>query len=171
MNSGVFMTFSRLPYCFTDDEIEKKWRNWISLSGSFWKDHHTLTRPEVTRFQLSRCQFAAYEQSKCFTDESGVKAGNAQRLFQLIRAAGPRKPPVSETIKHQNGTTISNKEERLDRFISLLHPTEMKENCLDHSEPFSKLNASPLSVLVLMAAVPMSSDVHQAPMHESPSQL
>ncbi|KER31357.1 hypothetical protein T265_02407 [Opisthorchis viverrini] len=37
-------------------------------------------------------------------------------LFQLIRATGPRKPPVSEIIKHQNGTTISNKEERLDRW-------------------------------------------------------
>ncbi|KER30785.1 hypothetical protein T265_02827 [Opisthorchis viverrini] len=44
------------------------------------------------------------------------KAGNARRLFQLIRATGPRKPPVSETIKHQNGTTISNKAERLDRW-------------------------------------------------------
>ncbi|KER28898.1 LOW QUALITY PROTEIN: hypothetical protein T265_13493, partial [Opisthorchis viverrini] len=47
--------------------------------------------------------------------EEAQKAGNARRLFQLIRATGPRKPPVSESIKHQNGTTISNKEERLDR--------------------------------------------------------
>ncbi|KER26372.1 hypothetical protein T265_06356 [Opisthorchis viverrini] len=48
--------------------------------------------------------------------EEAQKAGNARRLFQLIRATGPRKPPVSESIKHQNGTTISNKEERLDRW-------------------------------------------------------
>ncbi|KER23675.1 hypothetical protein T265_14585, partial [Opisthorchis viverrini] len=48
--------------------------------------------------------------------EEARKAGNARRLFQLIRATGPRKPPVSESIKHQNGTTISNKEERLDRW-------------------------------------------------------
>ncbi|GAA49448.1 ATP-binding cassette transporter [Clonorchis sinensis] len=46
--------------------------------------------------------------------EETQKAGNARRLFQLIRATGPRKPPVSETIKDRNGTTISNKEERLD---------------------------------------------------------
>ncbi|KER25860.1 LOW QUALITY PROTEIN: hypothetical protein T265_14128 [Opisthorchis viverrini] len=30
------------------------------------------------------------------------KAGNASRLLQLIRATGPQKPPVSETIKNQN---------------------------------------------------------------------
>ncbi|KER31187.1 hypothetical protein T265_02512 [Opisthorchis viverrini] len=48
--------------------------------------------------------------------EEAQKAGNTRRLFQLIRATGPRKPPVSETIKHQNGTTISNKEECLDRW-------------------------------------------------------
>ncbi|KER32388.1 hypothetical protein T265_01611 [Opisthorchis viverrini] len=48
--------------------------------------------------------------------EEAQKAGNARRLFQWIRANSPRKPPVSETIKHKNGTTISNKEERLDRW-------------------------------------------------------
>ncbi|KER19715.1 hypothetical protein T265_11584 [Opisthorchis viverrini] len=39
-----------------------------------------------------------------------------RRQVKLIRATGPRKPPVSESIKHQDGTTISNKEERLDRW-------------------------------------------------------
>ncbi|GAA54203.1 vacuolar protein sorting-associated protein 54, partial [Clonorchis sinensis] len=48
--------------------------------------------------------------------EEAQKSGNALRLFQLIRATGPRKPPVSETIKDRNGVTISNKEERLDRW-------------------------------------------------------
>ncbi|GAA53681.1 zinc finger protein 341 [Clonorchis sinensis] len=48
--------------------------------------------------------------------EEAQKSGNARRLFQLIRATGPRKPPVSETIKDRNGVTISNKEERLDRW-------------------------------------------------------
>ncbi|GAA56659.1 ATP-binding cassette transporter [Clonorchis sinensis] len=46
--------------------------------------------------------------------EEAHKSGNARKLFQLIRATGPRKPPVSETIKDRNGVTISNKEERLD---------------------------------------------------------
>ncbi|GAA54801.1 E3 ubiquitin-protein ligase KCMF1, partial [Clonorchis sinensis] len=45
--------------------------------------------------------------------EEDQKSGNARRLFQLIRATGPRKPPVSETIKDRNGVTISNKEERV----------------------------------------------------------
>ncbi|GAA49414.1 Rho GTPase-activating protein 39, partial [Clonorchis sinensis] len=48
--------------------------------------------------------------------EEAQKSGNARRLFQLIRATGPQKPPVSETIKDRNGVTISNKEERLDRW-------------------------------------------------------
>ncbi|GAA54238.1 ATP-binding cassette transporter [Clonorchis sinensis] len=48
--------------------------------------------------------------------EAAQKAGNIRRLFQLFRSSGPRRPPASETIKHQNGTTISNKEERLDRW-------------------------------------------------------
>ncbi|GAA52368.1 ATP-binding cassette transporter [Clonorchis sinensis] len=48
--------------------------------------------------------------------EKAQKAGNARRLFQLIRATGIGKPPVSETIKDRNGVTISNKEERLDRW-------------------------------------------------------
>ncbi|GAA56871.1 translin-associated factor X-interacting protein 1 [Clonorchis sinensis] len=34
--------------------------------------------------------------------EEAQKAGNARRLFQLIRATGPQKPPVSETIKDRN---------------------------------------------------------------------
>ncbi|GAA52406.1 protein kinase [Clonorchis sinensis] len=36
--------------------------------------------------------------------------------FLTNRATGPRKPPVSETIKGRNGTTISNKGEHLDRW-------------------------------------------------------
>ncbi|KER25340.1 hypothetical protein T265_07213 [Opisthorchis viverrini] len=42
-------------------------------------------------------------------------AGCAATVMQLIRTNGPRKPSVSETIKHQNGTTISN-EERIDLY-------------------------------------------------------
>ncbi|KER30012.1 hypothetical protein T265_03491 [Opisthorchis viverrini] len=48
--------------------------------------------------------------------EEARKAGNDRKLFQLIRATRPRKPPVSETMKRQNGTTISNKKERPDRW-------------------------------------------------------
>ncbi|GAA48236.1 ATP-binding cassette transporter, partial [Clonorchis sinensis] len=48
--------------------------------------------------------------------EEAQKAGNARRLFQLIRATGPRKPSVSETINDRNGVTILIKEERLDRW-------------------------------------------------------
>ncbi|GAA54902.1 ATP-binding cassette transporter, partial [Clonorchis sinensis] len=48
--------------------------------------------------------------------EEAQKAGNTRRLFQLIRATGTRKPFVSENIKDRNGVTISNKEERLDRW-------------------------------------------------------
>ncbi|GAA56625.1 translation initiation factor 5 [Clonorchis sinensis] len=51
--------------------------------------------------------------------EEAQKAGNARRLFQLIRATGPRRPPVSKTMKHQNGKIISNKEECLDRWAEL----------------------------------------------------
>ncbi|GAA47265.1 anoctamin-1, partial [Clonorchis sinensis] len=43
--------------------------------------------------------------------EEPQESGNARKLFQLIRATGPRKPPVSETIKDRNGVTILNKEE------------------------------------------------------------
>ncbi|KER25887.1 hypothetical protein T265_06742 [Opisthorchis viverrini] len=46
------------------------------------------------------------------------KAGRSRRLLKLIRTTGPRKPPVGETTKYQNGTTISNKEERLHRLSS-----------------------------------------------------
>ncbi|GAA47785.1 ATP-binding cassette transporter [Clonorchis sinensis] len=48
--------------------------------------------------------------------EEAPKAGNARRLFQLIRATGPRKPTLGETIKGRNETNISNKEERPDRW-------------------------------------------------------
>ena len=48
--------------------------------------------------------------------EEAQKAGNARKLFQLIRATGPRKPSVSEVIKNANGSVIFNKEERLDRW-------------------------------------------------------
>jgi hypothetical protein len=48
--------------------------------------------------------------------EEAKNAGNVRRLFQLIRATGPRKPMVSETIKNHNGSLISNKSERLDRW-------------------------------------------------------
>ncbi|KER27332.1 LOW QUALITY PROTEIN: hypothetical protein T265_13817 [Opisthorchis viverrini] len=62
--------------------------------------------------------------------EQAQKAGNARGLLPLICATGPRKPPVSETIKHQDGTTVSNKEERLDRW------TEYFEQQLStHLEP------------------------------------
>ncbi|GAA56886.1 ATP-binding cassette transporter [Clonorchis sinensis] len=48
--------------------------------------------------------------------EENQKAHNARRLFKLIRVTGPRKPPVSESIKDRNGVNISNGEERLDRW-------------------------------------------------------
>ena len=48
--------------------------------------------------------------------ETANNAGNVRRLFQLIRATGPRKASVSKTIKNKLGTIITNKEERLDRW-------------------------------------------------------
>jgi len=48
--------------------------------------------------------------------EAANNAGNVRRLFQLIRATGPQKSSVSETIKDKLGTIITNKEERLDRW-------------------------------------------------------
>ncbi|GAA49029.1 tyrosine 3-monooxygenase/tryptophan 5-monooxygenase activation protein, partial [Clonorchis sinensis] len=47
--------------------------------------------------------------------EEAQKAGNARRLFQLIHATGPRKSPVSETIKDRNGENVLNNE-RLNRW-------------------------------------------------------
>ncbi|GAA52101.1 sorting nexin-1 [Clonorchis sinensis] len=65
--------------------------------------------------------------------EEAHKSGNARRLFQLIRATGPRKPPVSETIKDRNGVTVSNKttkrvEQEQERFnnISNIIKVEME---------------------------------------------
>jgi hypothetical protein len=49
--------------------------------------------------------------------EAAQKTGNARRLFQLIRATGPQKPAVSETIKNRNGLLITSKEERLNRWV------------------------------------------------------
>ncbi|GAA55535.1 hypothetical protein CLF_108259 [Clonorchis sinensis] len=43
------------------------------------------------------------------------KTGSARRLFQMIPATSPRKSPVREAIKDENGLTIPDKEERLDR--------------------------------------------------------
>ncbi|KER20357.1 hypothetical protein T265_11075 [Opisthorchis viverrini] len=40
-----------------------------------------------------------------------------RRQVKLICAAGPGQPPVSQIIKNRNGTTTSNKEERLDRTL------------------------------------------------------
>ncbi|GAA52383.1 hypothetical protein CLF_107968 [Clonorchis sinensis] len=48
--------------------------------------------------------------------EEVQKAGNARRLFQLIRAPGPRKPPVSETFNDKTGVIILNKGDCLDRW-------------------------------------------------------
>ncbi|GAA54326.1 hypothetical protein CLF_102294 [Clonorchis sinensis] len=46
--------------------------------------------------------------------QEAQKAGNARRLFQLILATSSRKPPVSETIRDQNGAIILNTDEQLD---------------------------------------------------------
>ena len=48
--------------------------------------------------------------------EAANNAGHVRRLFQLIRAIDPRKPPVSEASNDKQGTIITNKEERLDRW-------------------------------------------------------
>ncbi|GAA54754.1 ATP-binding cassette transporter [Clonorchis sinensis] len=62
--------------------------------------------------------------------EEAQKSGNARRLFQLIRATGPRKPPVSETIKDRNGVNISNKEERLEQWAEYLEQQYFEQNQL-----------------------------------------
>ncbi|GAA49321.1 ATP-binding cassette transporter [Clonorchis sinensis] len=67
--------------------------------------------------------------------EEAHKSGNARRLFQLIRATGPRKPPVSETIKDRNGVTISNKEERLDRWAEYFEQQLSRQPAGAHLEP------------------------------------
>ncbi|GAA48171.1 craniofacial development protein 2 [Clonorchis sinensis] len=79
---------------------------------------HNLVRGIIRRQVIVsvRADREAWWTQKAKEMEEAQKTGNARRLFQLIRATGPRKPPVSETIKHQNGTTISNKETSLDRW-------------------------------------------------------
>ncbi|GAA57695.1 ATP-binding cassette transporter, partial [Clonorchis sinensis] len=48
--------------------------------------------------------------------EDVKNAGNVRKLFHLIRSTGPRKPLVSEIIRDQNGSLISSKGERLQRW-------------------------------------------------------
>ena len=48
--------------------------------------------------------------------ESANNAGSVRRLFQLIRATGPRKSSVSETTNDKLGTFITNKEGRFDQW-------------------------------------------------------
>ncbi|KAA3676186.1 uncharacterized protein DEA37_0015111 [Paragonimus westermani] len=44
-------------------------------------------------------------------------SGNTGKLFKLIRAAGPRRPSVSEAISETDGTLIHNKSRRLERWV------------------------------------------------------
>ena len=48
--------------------------------------------------------------------EAAQNSGNARKLFQLVRATGPRKATVSETIKNKRGSLIHSKEDRMDRW-------------------------------------------------------
>ncbi|KER27673.1 LOW QUALITY PROTEIN: hypothetical protein T265_13747, partial [Opisthorchis viverrini] len=84
-------------------------------------EHNPMRRAIRRQVKVSlRSDHEVWWTQKAKEMEGAQKAGNARRLFQLIRATGPRKPPVSESIKHQNGTTISNMEERLDRWAEYL---------------------------------------------------
>ncbi|KER30501.1 hypothetical protein T265_03110 [Opisthorchis viverrini] len=86
--------------------------------------------------------------------EEAQKAGNSRRLFQLIRATGPRKPPVNETIKHQNGTIISNKEERVDRWAKYFEQQLSWPPAGTHLEPTGEVEPwTPGSDLVGLLAV------------------
>ena len=82
--------------------------------GSQYSSHR---RNLNTRLKTSiRADREAWWIRKAEEMEEAQNAGNSRKLFQLIRATGPHKPAVSETIKSQQGLIISNKQDRLDRW-------------------------------------------------------
>ena len=79
---------------------------------------YNKSRRELNR-RIARCIQAdreAWWTRKAMEMEEAQNSGNARKLFQLIRATGPRKPTVSEIIKNGDGSIIVNKEERMDRW-------------------------------------------------------
>ncbi|KER29920.1 hypothetical protein T265_03512 [Opisthorchis viverrini] len=91
---------------------------------------HLILKEESLVFQIFQ---------KAKEMEEAHKASKARRLFELIRATGPRKPPVSESIKHQNGTTISNKEERLGRWAEYFVQQQSWPPAGTHLEPTNEV--------------------------------
>ncbi|KER20595.1 hypothetical protein T265_10894 [Opisthorchis viverrini] len=76
-------------------------------------EHNPMRRASRRQVKVSlRSDREVWWTQKAKEMEEAQKAASAQ----LICSTGPRKPPVSESIKHQIGTTISNKEERLYRW-------------------------------------------------------
>ena len=85
--------------------------------------------------------------------ETANNAGNVRRLFQLIRATGPQKPSVSETIKDKQGTIITNQEERLDRWT-------------EYFEEQFNLSPSTVSLDLHTVAEPLAVDLYPTSLSE-----
>ncbi|GAA51207.1 protein bicaudal C homolog 1 [Clonorchis sinensis] len=86
-----------------------------TIDASYWNLAGCC--PSIRQVKVSvQADREVWRTQKAKEMEEAQKAGNARRLFQLIRATGPRKPPVNETVKDRKGKTILNKEERLDRW-------------------------------------------------------
>jgi hypothetical protein len=66
--------------------------------------------------QSLRLDREAWWNQKAQEMEEANAAGNVRKLFQLIRNTGPKRPPVSEVIKDDNGNLVYNKRQRLDRW-------------------------------------------------------
>ena len=79
---------------------------------------YSKTRRDLNRriTRSIRADREAWWTRKAEEMEQAQKSGNARKLFQLIRATGPRKPTVSEVVKDKNGSIIFNQGERLDRW-------------------------------------------------------
>ncbi|KER32780.1 hypothetical protein T265_01259 [Opisthorchis viverrini] len=84
----------------------KQTKRWHCLNPG--GPEHNLKRP-ITRRQVKRSVQA---------DREVWSAGNARRLFSLIRATGPRKPPVSEAINGRNVADIPLVDRRLYENLS-----------------------------------------------------
>ncbi|GAA57348.1 splicing factor 3B subunit 3, partial [Clonorchis sinensis] len=79
-------------------------------------EHNLMRRIIKLQFKVSvRAAREVWWTQKAKEVEEAQKASNARRFFQLIRATGPRKVPVSETIKDWKGLTSLSKGERPHR--------------------------------------------------------
>ena len=79
---------------------------------------HNQTR-RVVRRELKRSLRTDREEwwtKRAEEMEAASNAGNAHRLFQLIRSTGAQNHRVSETIKERDGTLICNRQRRISRW-------------------------------------------------------